>query len=448
MPFAGDSAAAGAALSALQRLTTRRGDELILADNAGTATGSTATQPHPGAATVRVVRAAGEPSPAHARNAGAAAATNDWILFIDADCEAPPDLIDAFFTEPIPHDVGALAGEVLPAAAGDSTAARDAASRSFLGQSAHLAHPFRPRAAAANLLVRRRAFEQIHGFYEGLRAAEDTDFCWRLQASGWRLGLRPHAAVRHRYRATLRELRRQWRGYAAGRAWLARRYDGFTPEPALTRAARRVLPQLIARPGAGTHHRRPPAGATAAAQAPDASAPAAVRSQPAHVRAQFFAIDALLAAEELAGLALSNRPAQRNRSGPAKAVLVAERFPAAGDPLVDLARSVEAVRVEAASRAEPFDPAAARELHIDYREDDGALARLRALIALGARHPLRIVADLFTAPRGNPTLLSLAPAARRLERDRDAVVQALGTDRSRATAKRLARLAGRPARIN
>src|SRR5207248_201171 len=100
-------------------------------------------------------------------------------------------------------------------------------------------HPYKPRAVAANLMVRRAAFEQVGGFYEGVRAAEDTDLSWRLQQAGWRLELRSRARVEHTYRATIGDLRRQWRGYAAGRAWLARRYDGFVPEPALRRAVGR-----------------------------------------------------------------------------------------------------------------------------------------------------------------------------------------------------------------
>src|ERR1019366_7977325 len=133
------------------------------------------------------------------------------------------------------------------------------AARSFLGQAAHLAHPYLPRAAAANLLVRRRAFELVGGFYEGVRAAEDTDFSWRLQRSGWRLEARPQARVRHRYRTSLEALRRQWRGYAAGRAWLSRRYEDFVPEPALRRALRRVIGRRSATPAArrGSH---PPPG--------------------------------------------------------------------------------------------------------------------------------------------------------------------------------------------
>jgi GT2 family glycosyltransferase len=188
MPFAGDAAAARAAVASLVALKTRPGDQLILADNSGTA---------PPADRVQHVRATGERSPAHARNAGAHhATTTDWILFLDADCIAPPDLLDAYFKLGLPAaDVGAIAGEVAPETPGESLAERYAAARSFLSAQAHVAHPFQPRAAAANLLVRRAAFEQVGGFYEGLRAAEDTDLSWRLQAAGWRLELRAEALV-------------------------------------------------------------------------------------------------------------------------------------------------------------------------------------------------------------------------------------------------------------
>jgi hypothetical protein len=420
MPFAGNRAEAEAALSALTELACGPEDELILADNVGIAS------PVDG---VTVVGAAGEQSPSHARNAGAERATREWILFLDADCVAPSDLLDRFFSEPVADDIGALAGAVVPAAGGGGLAARYGAAKSFLNQDAHLAHGYMPRAVAANLLVRREAFLAIGGFYEGVRAAEDTDFSWRLQRAGWRLEGRSAAAVEHRYRTSVRALRRQWRGYAAGRAWLGRRYEGFAPEPALRRAAGRLRhPRGGRGAGRGEVH------------VPDS--PAAEPRRP-HERAEFLALDAVLGVEELAGLALSNRPRHREARRPARVVLVAERFPARDDPLADFALTLAGARVEASSRPEALQWRAARGLTIDYREDDGAGARALALVRLVVRHPLRCARDLVGRGPGAPRLAELAPAVARLVRDGDARVHPLGGEGARAVAARLARLAGR-----
>jgi len=448
MPFAGDAAARRAATQTLCSLVTRPGDELILVDNSGVA------GPVDG---VVVVGASGERSPAYARNTGAARACRDWILFLDADCRAPIRLLDAYFREPVPAWVGALAGEVSASVDGDTLATRYGAARNFLSQEAHLAHPYCPRAVAANLLVRRVAFEQIGGFYEGVRAAEDTDLSWRLQQAGWRLELRSQARVEHRYRATVSELRRQWRGYAAGRAWLGRRYEGFVPEPAVRRAARRAG-RLLHRPGGDWLASRPrPAGGGPTHRPPASRGPAAGRLE----RGRYFALDALLAADELAGLALSNRPARpsdparrrlrrrgpREDAGrartPARVVLVADRFPDRLDPLTELASTIQAARVEARARPAVVDVQVARSLQIDYREDDGLTERAEALLALLIRHPLRCVLDLARRRGGGPPLRALAPAARRLQRDRQARVHPLGGGEVRATAGRLGALAGR-----
>jgi hypothetical protein len=410
MPFAGDREQATAAAAALAQLQTASGDELLLVDNAGTAVAVSG---------VTVIAARGERSPAHARNAGARASTGEWILFLDADCRPPRGLIDAYFAQPIADRVGALAGEVVGVADPASLAARYGATRGFLSQRRHLAHPYLPRAVAANLLVRRAAFEQVGGFYEGLRAAEDTDFTWRLQQAGWLLEIRPAASVEHRYRTSLRELRRQWRGYAAGRAWLARRYDGFVPELPVARAL-----------GRARHPRK------------RSEATAALHSRSRLERGGYLAIDALLGLEELTGLALSNRPRRDAHQSQSPVVLVAERFPVAGDPLVELARTLERARIEAAGR-----PAAMTGdgdgLRIDYREDDGLAERLSALSWLVVRHPLRALRDQRLRGSGEASLAALAPAVRRLERDPGARVQPLGGGEAPAIARRLAALAGR-----
>jgi GT2 family glycosyltransferase len=425
MPFAGDGAAADAAIETLLALDTRPGDELILADNsvlpvaATTATGA-----------IKVVRAIAERSPAYARNSGAAAAHNDWILFLDSDCLVHHGLLDAYFALRVADDVGALAGEVLAAPAGDTLAARYGAARGFLSQEAHLRHPYRPRAVAANLLVRRAAFEQVGGFYEGVRAGEDTDFSWRIQAAGWRLELRSDASVEHRYRTTLKELRSQWRGYAAGRAWLARRYDGFEPEPAVRRASARAWRRL----------RRAPPAERPTARSRELVAGRAGRLE----RGGYALLDALLSAEELAGFALSNRPTSTVTRPPAQVVLVADRFPARGDPFVEFAQSLGGARVEAAARPDSLDAGVMREVTVAYREDDGFAARVVALGRLMLTHPLRCALDRVRRGPGEPKLWAIAPAVRRLERERDARVLALGGAETRATARRIANLAGRP----
>src|SRR5579875_1526265 len=188
MPFAGPPAAAREALRSLRSLELAPGDELILVDNGGeltalvggevvleggwperrwaeggesppaeaaagalraAATGAPPADaaagavdavdapapggtrhPHP----VRLLGAHGERSPAHARNAGAAAAANAWILFLDADTVPRPGLLDAFFAGGVNERVGALAGEILPAAPSGGLAARYSAARNFLGQ--------------------------------------------------------------------------------------------------------------------------------------------------------------------------------------------------------------------------------------------------------------------------------------------------------------------------
>jgi cellulose synthase/poly-beta-1,6-N-acetylglucosamine synthase-like glycosyltransferase len=299
VPFAGSAAEADGVIAMLGSLRTGPGDELILSDNSGAAALAHGEEAVGSSTPVRVVRATRESSPSHARNVGAANARNDWLLFLDSDVQPPADLIDLFFSEPIEERVGAITGDIAGIPDTRTLAARYGTARNFLGQRSHVMNPFRPRASSANLLVRRAAFEQIGGYTEGIRAAEDTDLTWRLQDHGWRLAFNQHAVVRHAYRDSLRDLRRQWRGYAAGAMWLSREYPDFELDPGLNRMVRRMLKRVGIGPGVAFRA--------------DGRGSQASRQLSAWTRLQFLFVDCLLGVEEKIGHRMSNQIERRER---------------------------------------------------------------------------------------------------------------------------------------
>jgi hypothetical protein len=230
VPFLGGRPAAVRLDAALARLDLGQGDELIVADN--TAAGIATPLPKSAA---RVVAATAERSSYHARNAGARAAGNPWILFMDADCVPAPGLLDVYFGQPIDDRVGVLAGSILGDGGERTLLARYVRSRGFFDQSSGL-HTHGGGAATANLLVRRAAYEAEGGFAEGIRSGGDVDLSWRLQAAGWKLERRVDAVVHHRHRGGLVPLLRAVARYGAGSRWLNDRRPGASPRWPLPRA--------------------------------------------------------------------------------------------------------------------------------------------------------------------------------------------------------------------
>jgi hypothetical protein len=214
------------------RLELRPGDELLIVDNCWP------PGPAPALEGVRTASAPEMASPAHARNVGAAASAADWLVFLDADTEPEPALLDRYF-DPAPAERTAiLAGGVEDRGEGGSLAARMAVATGAMRQDASLRNGFMPYAITANCAIRRAAFEEAGGFEARAQAGEDADLCWRLQRLGWGLEERPRALVRHRSRESLSELWRQRFRHGAGAGWLERRYPGAMPAwglPALVR---------------------------------------------------------------------------------------------------------------------------------------------------------------------------------------------------------------------
>lgn len=171
---------------------------------------------------LRVVDAADRTGAAHARNAGAAAATGGFLLFCDADDEVAPGWLAAM--------AGALAAHPFVASRFELRRLNPG----WLG--ARLTHPqesglnpytyprFLPHAGGSGLGVWRERHQAIGGFDESLPALEDTDYCWRLQLAGTPLVFVPEAVVHVRLPVALGGHFRQMRSYGEYNVCLYRRY--------------------------------------------------------------------------------------------------------------------------------------------------------------------------------------------------------------------------------
>jgi GT2 family glycosyltransferase len=227
VPFAGSPASLTDLVARLGRLERGPADTLTLVDNRPVAA------PQGASGDVRIIRASELRSSYYARNQGAAAGRNPWLVFLDADVEPPTDLIARYFAGAPGERTAVLAGgvvdEPLDCSAARSAAARYAMLHAAMSQSNTMLEGPWAYAQTANCAVRREAFEAVGGFRDSVRSGGDADLCFRLRADGWAIEPCERAAVVHRSRRTMRELLRQRARHGAGAAWLERQYPGAYP---------------------------------------------------------------------------------------------------------------------------------------------------------------------------------------------------------------------------
>ena len=156
-----------------------------------------------------------------ARNIGLEAATGEIVAYTDADVRVDP-LWLAYLVQPFLRSdvVGSGGPNVVP---GDDPWIAQAVARAPGGPTHVLLDDrIAEHVPGCNMAFRAEALRAIGGFNPiFLRAGDDVDVCWRLQARGWKIGFSPSALVWHRHRASVRAYWRQQVGYGEGETWLA-----------------------------------------------------------------------------------------------------------------------------------------------------------------------------------------------------------------------------------
>ncbi|MGN7704252.1 glycosyltransferase [Cellulosimicrobium sp. 22601] len=177
---------------------------------------------------LRLVDASARRGPSAARNIGVAAARAPRIAFCDADDRVGEGWVAAVRRALDVHEfvAGPFEGALL-----------NAGMRSAVTWTAQ-AHgltvkPFLPQfvtAGSGNMGVRREVFEEVGGFDEGARTAEDDDFCLRVQLHGHALAFDPAIVLHVRRRDGLWDVCKQAYAYGGGERRLLHRYAEFVAE--------------------------------------------------------------------------------------------------------------------------------------------------------------------------------------------------------------------------
>jgi GT2 family glycosyltransferase len=161
-----------------------------------------------------------------ARNVGLTAATGEIVAYTDSDVRVDPDWLTYLVRPFLTSDVVGVGGpNVVPT---DDPWMSQCVARAP-GGPVHVMLDDRvaEHVPGCNMAFRRDALLAIDGFNPVyVRAGDDVDICWRLQARKQVVGFAPGALVWHRHRSSVRSFWKQQVGYGEAEAWL----DAHHPE--------------------------------------------------------------------------------------------------------------------------------------------------------------------------------------------------------------------------
>ena len=134
--------------------------------------------------------------PGEARNIGARAATGDFFLFLDDDCDPALDWIEQNVRELEQPEVGAVGGQIAGKSKAFFAQCVDFSRFAF----SQVNRRKEDAVCSASLGVKQQAYEEAQGFNEELRSEEDMDFCYRLNKLGYKTIYQPAIKVLHDHR--------------------------------------------------------------------------------------------------------------------------------------------------------------------------------------------------------------------------------------------------------
>ena len=202
-------------LSSLDRLTYPDYEVIVVNDGSRDKTSEIA-QTHPRARVIDIPNG----GLSAARNVGLKAAKGAIVAYTDADTRVDPDWL-TFLVQPFVNSdvVGSGGPNVVPA--DDPPTAQSIARAPGGPTHVLLDDRIAEHVPGCNMAFRRESLLEIGGFNPiYLRAGDDVDVCWRLQARGGKIGFSSAALVWHHHRSSVKAYWRQQVGYGEGERWL------------------------------------------------------------------------------------------------------------------------------------------------------------------------------------------------------------------------------------
>lgn len=229
----------GSCLDAVTPLLDDEGSglvEILFVDDASTDTTLEAVRRFP----VRVIPGTGS-GPGSARNLGWRAAQGDLVWFVDSDCVARPGALGPLRERMHDPGLGGVSGSY-------GNMRPDALLACLIHEEIVERHRRMPAEvdflATFNVLYRRGVLEQVGGFDERFRRAQDAELSFRVMKAGYRLGFVSDSQVAHFHETRWFRYFRAQRQQGYWRVWLHLRHPEHNLGDSYSNAVDHVQPPL------------------------------------------------------------------------------------------------------------------------------------------------------------------------------------------------------------